>query len=103
MATLRKVFRLERVLTVTQFENLGKLLAPCPSCWGYFYFSEFLTVWYNREPGGVGGLPFVRRSVPPALSHDDRVQFRHLPSRFSAMKRVRRSIPALSLVLPPAS
>ncbi len=97
MATLRKVFHLERVLTVVQFENLGKLLCTMSLLWGYFYFSDFLTVWYNRNPeewevfrsyAGVF-LPLFLVMIGCNFV----VSFPLL-----CMRRVRRSIPALSFV-----
>ncbi len=94
MAALRKAFRLEKVLTTVQFENLGKLLCMMSLLWGYFYFAEFLTVWYNRNPEewevfrSYGGhyLPLWLSMLVCNFV---------IPFPMLCMRRVRRSIPAL--------
>jgi len=50
MAALRRAFRLEAAITPLHFDNLGKLLCTMSLVWGYFYFTDFLTIWYNRNP-----------------------------------------------------
>jgi Ni/Fe-hydrogenase subunit HybB-like protein len=97
MAVLRKAFRLERALTTVQFENLGKLLCMMSLLWGYFYFAEFLTVWYNRNPDewevfrSYGGhyLPLWLSMVVCNFV---------IPFPLLCMRRVRRSVPALCFV-----
>ena len=98
MAILRKAFRLQDVLTPLHFDNLGKLLCTMTLLWGYFYFTEFLTVWYNRNPeewevfSSYGGhyLPlFLTMLVCNFI----------IPFPMLCLKRVRRSV---SLILVPA-
>jgi molybdopterin-containing oxidoreductase family membrane subunit len=48
MATLRKFLHLEPYLHPVHFENLGKLLLTMSLLWGYFTFTERLTVWYGN-------------------------------------------------------
>ena len=50
MAALRKALGLEKYLLPLHFDNLGKLLLLMCILWGYFVFSERLTVWYGNEP-----------------------------------------------------
>ncbi len=50
MAVLRKMLKLEPYLHPVHFENLAKLLLLMSLLWGYFVFSERLTVWYGNEP-----------------------------------------------------
>ena len=97
MGFLRKVFSLERVLTPLHFDNLGKLLCTMSLLWGYFYFAEFLTVWYNRNPEewevfrsyGTNFLPVFLLMVGCNFV---------LPFPLLCLRKVRRSIPAISLV-----
>jgi Ni/Fe-hydrogenase subunit HybB-like protein len=97
MAVLRRVYRLEKALTTLQFENLGKLLCVMSLLWGYFYFAEFLTVWYNRNPEewevfrSYGGhfLPLWLSMVVCNFV---------IPFPLLCMRRVRRSIRALCFV-----
>ena len=97
MATLRKVFRLERVLTVVQFENLGKLLCTMSLLWGYFYFSDFLTVWYNRNPEEWEVFRSYAGDYLPLFLVMIGCNF-VISFPLLCMRRVRRSIPALSFV-----
>jgi Ni/Fe-hydrogenase subunit HybB-like protein len=50
MAVLRKMLKLEAYLHPVHFENLAKLLLLMSLLWGYFVFSERLTVWYGNSP-----------------------------------------------------
>jgi molybdopterin-containing oxidoreductase family membrane subunit len=47
---LRKVFRLERYITVLHFENLAKLLLLTGSIVGYAYGMEYFIAWYSGNP-----------------------------------------------------
>jgi molybdopterin-containing oxidoreductase family membrane subunit len=76
------------------FDNLGKLLCTMTLLWGYFYFTEFLTVWYNRNPeewevfGSYGGhyLPLFLTMVVLNFV---------IPFPMLCLKRVRRSVPLI--------
>lgn len=48
MAVLRKMLHLEAYLEPLHFASLGKLLLTMSLLWGYFVFSERLTVWYGN-------------------------------------------------------
>jgi molybdopterin-containing oxidoreductase family membrane subunit len=47
---LRKVFRLERYITVMHFENLSKLLLLTGMIVGYAYGMEYFIAWYSGNP-----------------------------------------------------
>jgi len=47
---LRKVFKLERYITVLHFENLSKLLLLTGSIVGYAYGMEYFMAWYSANP-----------------------------------------------------
>jgi molybdopterin-containing oxidoreductase family membrane subunit len=47
---LRKVFKLERYITVLHFENLSKLLLLTGSIVGYAYGMEYFIAWYSGNP-----------------------------------------------------
>jgi molybdopterin-containing oxidoreductase family membrane subunit len=65
--------------------------------WGYFYFAEFLTVWYNRNPEewevfrSYGGdyLPVFLLMVGCNFI---------LPFPLLCLRKIRRSVPAISFV-----
>ena len=50
MAVLRRMLKLHAYLHPLHFDNLAKLLLLMSLLWGYFVFSERLTVWYGNEP-----------------------------------------------------
>jgi molybdopterin-containing oxidoreductase family membrane subunit len=50
MAALRRMLKLHAYLHPLHFDNLAKLLLLMSLLWGYFVFSERLTVWYGNQP-----------------------------------------------------
>jgi Ni/Fe-hydrogenase subunit HybB-like protein len=49
MAVLRRALGLQAYLQPVHFDNLGKLLLMMSLLWGYFVFSERLTIWYGNH------------------------------------------------------
>jgi len=97
MAVLRWAYKLEKVLTVEHFDNLGKLLLTFCLTWGYFYFSDFLTAWYSRLPEDWEVIRSYFGHYLPLFLVMISCNFL-IPLPLLCMKRVRRSIPALFLV-----
>jgi hypothetical protein len=50
LLAFRKLGGLERHIHVDQFWGLSKLLLALTLLWFYFWWSEFITVWYGRTP-----------------------------------------------------
>jgi Ni/Fe-hydrogenase subunit HybB-like protein len=50
MVPIRKVFRLERYVTVMHFENLSKLMLLTGMIVGYAYLIEYFVAWYSGNP-----------------------------------------------------
>lgn len=50
MVVLRWVFGLEEIIRFIHLRNLAKLLLVISLIWTYFYFVEFLTAWYAKNP-----------------------------------------------------
>jgi hypothetical protein len=50
MAALRRMLKLHAYLHPLHFDNLAKLLLLMSLLWGYFVFSERLTVWFGNVP-----------------------------------------------------
>jgi molybdopterin-containing oxidoreductase family membrane subunit len=94
MAVLRRVFRLDRVLTVQHFDNLGRLLLMMTMLWGYFYFSEFLTIWYGRGPEEWSVLSSYGKHFLPLFMTMLACNFL-IPFPLLCIGKVRRSVPAL--------
>ena len=94
MAVLRRVFRLEKALTPLHFDNLGKLLCTMSLLWGYFYFTEFLTVWYNRNPEEWEVFRSYGKSFLPVFLLMITCNF-IVPFPLLCLRRVRRSVPAI--------
>ena len=49
MAVLRRVYRLENMLTLKHFDNMRKLLIALSLVWLYFMVAEYLTTFYGQE------------------------------------------------------
>jgi molybdopterin-containing oxidoreductase family membrane subunit len=47
MAIFRKIYRLEKHITLKHFVNLGIVLFVIAAFFGYFTFSDYLTKWYG--------------------------------------------------------
>ena len=95
MGVIRKLFSLEKVLTPLHFDNLGKLLCTMSLIWGYFYFAEFLTVWYNRNPEEWEVFRSYGREFLPVFLLMIGCNF-VIPFPLLCLRRVRRSVPAIS-------
>jgi len=50
MVVLRWVFDLEEIIRYVHLRNLAKLLLVIALLWTYFYFCEFITAWYAKNP-----------------------------------------------------
>ena len=97
MALIRRLFRLESVLTPLHFDNLGKLLCTMSLIWGYFYFAEFLTVWYNRNPEEWEVFSSYGKEFFPIFFLMVFCNF-VAPFPLLCLRRVRRSIPGITAV-----
>ncbi len=97
MAVLRKMFRLEQSLTPKHFDNLGKLLLTMTLLWGYFYFSEFLTIWYGRLIEEWAVLSSYGKHYLPLFAVMVSCNFL-IPLPLLCFRRIRRSIPALFVI-----
>ena len=95
MGVIRKLFSLEKVLTPLHFDNLGKLLCTMSLIWGYFYFAEFLTVWYNRNPEEWEVFRSYGREFLPVFLLMVGCNF-VVPFPLLCLRKVRRSVPAIS-------
>ncbi|VAX16410.1 Molybdopterin oxidoreductase, partial [hydrothermal vent metagenome] len=50
MVVLRWVFDLDEIIRYVHLRNLAKLLLVIALLWTYFYFCEFITAWYAKNP-----------------------------------------------------
>lgn len=50
MVILRWVFDLDEIIRFVHLRNLAKLLLVIALLWTYFYFAEFITAWYAKNP-----------------------------------------------------
>lgn len=96
MAAFRKAFRLEKYITPLHFDNLGKLLCTMSLIWGYFYFTDFLTVWYNRNPEEWEVFRSYGSTYLPLFLVMICCNFA-IPFPMLCLRRVRRSVPLVTL------
>ncbi|MCK7539079.1 MAG: hypothetical protein MZV63_53210 [Marinilabiliales bacterium] len=52
MAIFRKIYHLEKYITLKHFVNLGIVLFVIAAFFGYFTFSDYLTKWYGFGKDG---------------------------------------------------
>ncbi|MCB9555419.1 MAG: polysulfide reductase NrfD [Deltaproteobacteria bacterium] len=63
MVIARKLFGLERVMTMRHFDNMAKITLLTGSIVGYAYSVEFFTAWYSANP--YESFAFVNRALGP--------------------------------------
>ncbi len=56
LVPVRKAFGLERYLTASHFDNMGKLILLTSSIVGYSYGMEFFSAWYSANPFEQGSF-----------------------------------------------
>ncbi len=56
LVPVRKAFGLERYLTPSHFDNMGKLILLTSSIVGYSYGMEFFSAWYSANPYEQGSF-----------------------------------------------
>jgi molybdopterin-containing oxidoreductase family membrane subunit len=94
LVPLRKVFQLERYITVRHFENLAKLLLLTGLIVGYAYAVEYFIAWYS-------GNPFEQQSFWNRAFGEywwatwTMITCNGVLPLFLFFKKIRRSIPAL--------
>jgi molybdopterin-containing oxidoreductase family membrane subunit len=94
LVPLRKVFKVERYVTVDHFENLSKLLLLTGMIVAYAYFIEYFMAWYS-------GSPHERASFWNRAFGDywwatwTMISCNGFLPFFLFFKKIRRSIPAL--------
>lgn len=64
MVIVRKVFKLEYLVTMRHFENMAKIILLTGSIVGYAYAMEFFIAWYSGNPY-EGYVFFVSRATGP--------------------------------------
>jgi molybdopterin-containing oxidoreductase family membrane subunit len=90
MAVLRRTLHLEAYLHPVHFDNLSKLLLLMSLLWGYFVFSERLTVWYGNEPSEMAVFWATQRGAYAPLYWTMVVCNFVIPLTILSFKRLRK-------------
>jgi len=98
LAIIRKAMHLEYFLRDEHFQGMGKFLLILSFTWAYFYFADYITAWYGRQP--------VEKTILDLFSHGFASPFwitmlvcnLLIPVATLWSKKIRGSIPALLLV-----
>jgi Ni/Fe-hydrogenase subunit HybB-like protein len=94
MTIARKLFGLERLVTLRHFENMAKVILLTGSMVGYAYGIEFFMSWYSGNP--YESFAFVNRAFGPyAWAYWTMVSCNVLVPQIFWFKRARTSIPIL--------
>lgn len=63
MVIVRKVFKLEHIVTMRHFENMAKIILLTGTIVGYAYAMEFFIAWYSGNP--YESFTFINRAAGP--------------------------------------
>lgn len=63
MVIVRKVFKIEHLVTMRHFENMAKIILLTGSLVGYAYAMEFFIAWYSGNP--YESFEFINRATGP--------------------------------------
>jgi molybdopterin-containing oxidoreductase family membrane subunit len=94
MTIARKLFGLERLVTLRHFENMAKVILLTGTIVGYAYGLEFFMAWYSGNP--YESFAFVNRAFGPyAWAYWTMVSCNVLVPQIFWFKKARTSIPVL--------
>jgi molybdopterin-containing oxidoreductase family membrane subunit len=94
MVVARKLFGLERLVTLRHFDNMAKVMLLTGSIVGYAYATEMFVAWYSGNPYEL--FTFRNRALGPyAWAYWIMVACNVVAPQLFWSKRVRTSIPAL--------
>jgi molybdopterin-containing oxidoreductase family membrane subunit len=97
MVIVRKVFKLEKLVTLRHFENMAKVILLTGSIVGYAYAMEFFIAWYSGNPYET--FTFVNRAFGPyAWAYWIMITCNVLAPQIFWWKKARTSIPILFVV-----
>jgi molybdopterin-containing oxidoreductase family membrane subunit len=94
---LRKAFRLENLITLKHFNNIGKMILVLGLLTDYSYMSEIFTAWYGGDPSDLSTLHF-QMFGPYAWIFWTMIFCNLVMIQLLWFKRVRTSQPALMLI-----
>lgn len=61
---LRRYLKLEGYITSSQFHDLGKLMLGFCLLWVYFFWSQYLVIWYGNLPEEIGFVMTRTKEAP---------------------------------------
>jgi molybdopterin-containing oxidoreductase family membrane subunit len=97
MVITRKVFSMERIITLRHFENMAKIILVTGSMVGYAYSIEFFVAWYSGNP--YEQFVFVNRAFGPyAWAYWTMVTCNVISPQIFWFKKARRSLTILFIV-----
>jgi molybdopterin-containing oxidoreductase family membrane subunit len=91
---VRKLFRLENIITVNHFEKMNKIMLLTGMMVGYAYMCEFFIAWYSGNP--YEAFTFINRAFGPyAWAYWIMVSCNVVVPQLFWVKKWRRSIPVM--------
>ncbi len=97
MVIARRMFGLERLVTMKHLENMNKVILATGLIVGYAYATEFFTAWYSGNP--YERFVFINRALGPyAWAYWTMVSCNVLAPQLFWLRRVRTSIPAMFVI-----
>jgi molybdopterin-containing oxidoreductase family membrane subunit len=95
---VRKVFKMEHIITVNHLEKMNKILLATGSIVGYAYGMEFFIAWYSGSP--IEMFVFINRAFGPyAWAYWTMISCNVIFPQLFWFKKIRRSIPVTLVIV----
>jgi Ni/Fe-hydrogenase subunit HybB-like protein len=95
---VRKIFDLERIITLDHLEKMNKVILATGMMVGYGYAMEFFIAWYSGNP--FEQFVFLNRAMGPyAWAYWIMISCNVLSPQLFWFKRIRRSIPIMLVIV----
>lgn len=98
MIFVRKIFDLEKIITLNHLEKMNKVILATGMMVGYAYAMEFFIAWYSGNP--FEQFVFINRALGPyAWAYWIMVSCNVISPQIFWFKKLRRSIPVMLIVV----
>jgi len=98
MIFVRKIFDLEKIITLNHLEKMNKVILATGMMVGYAYAMEFFIAWYSGNP--FEQFVFINRALGPyAWAYWIMVSCNVISPQIFWFKKLRRSIPIMLIVV----
>ena len=95
---VRKVFKLEHIITINHLDRMAKILLATGSMVGYAYAMEFFIAWYSGS--SFESFVFINRAFGPySWAYWTMITCNVIVPQLFWFKKIRRTIPAIMVIV----